>query len=216
MNVTYIKKLAISQNPSLTVEDLHRSFKYLNTSFLRTIVLTYNSWNTLPNGMFHSLSRFEHIDLTGNKLRILNCTEFVDIHALLFLNVRSNSISDTVLEPIKSLQKLKLADNKLLEIPNWCDVEFNSYFPNLVSLSLDNNFISELNQIRCLPKLEIPSLGHNLIELIPTNAFSELVLLKYLNLIQAGNPVKTIQEFAFNTSSLVSLSLRRCNSFNSF
>ena len=211
MNVTYIKKLAISQNPSLTVEDLHRSFKYLNTSFLRTIVLTYNSWNTLPNGMFHSLSRIEHIDLTGNKLRILNCTEFVDIHALLSLNVRSNSISDIVLEPIKSLQKLKLADNKLLEIPNWCDVEFNSYFPHLVSLSLDNNFISELNQIRCLPKLEILSLGHNLIKLIPTNAFSELLLLKHLSLRQAGNPVKTIQEFAFNTSSLVSLSLRRCN-----
>jgi hypothetical protein len=57
--------------------------------------------------MFHSLSRIEHIDLTGNKLRILNCTEFLDLHALLILNVRSNSISDTVLEPIKSLQKLK-------------------------------------------------------------------------------------------------------------
>jgi Leucine-rich repeat (LRR) protein len=80
-----------------------------------------------------------------------------------------------------------------------------------VSLSLDNNFISELNQVRCLTKLEILSLGHNLIELIPANAFSELVLLKYLNLIQAGNPVKTIQEFAFNTSSIVSLSLSGCN-----
>jgi hypothetical protein len=51
--------------------------------------------------MFHSLSRIEHIDLTGNKLQILNCTEFVDLHALIFLNVRSNSISDIVLEPIK-------------------------------------------------------------------------------------------------------------------
>ena len=46
MNVTSIKTLAISQNPSLTMEDLHRSFKYLNTSLLRKIVLTYNSWNT--------------------------------------------------------------------------------------------------------------------------------------------------------------------------
>ena len=80
-----------------------------------------------------------------------------------------------------------------------------------MSLSLDNNFISELNQVRCLTKLEILSLGHNLIELIPANAFSELVLLKYLNLIQAGNQVKKIQEFAFNTSSLVSLSLGGCN-----
>ena len=142
MNVAYIKKLAISQNPSLTGEDLHRSFKYLNSSCLRTIVLTYNSWNTLPNGTFHSLSRIEHIDLTGNKLRILNCTEFVDLHALFFLNVRSNSISDTVLEPINCLQNLWLGGNKLLEIPNWCDVEFNSYFKHLVALSLDNNFIS--------------------------------------------------------------------------
>jgi hypothetical protein len=47
--------------------------------------------------MFHSFSRIKHIDLTGNKLRILNCTEFVDLHALFFLNVRSNSISDIVL-----------------------------------------------------------------------------------------------------------------------
>jgi Leucine-rich repeat (LRR) protein len=71
--------------------------------------------------------------------------------------------------------------------------------------------ISELNQIRCLPKLKILSLERNFIALIPANAFSELLLLKHLNLLQAGNPVKTIQEFAFNTSSLVSLSLRRCN-----
>jgi hypothetical protein len=42
------------------------------------------------------------------------------------------------------------------------------------------------------------SLGRNWIELIPTNAFSELLLLKDLNLRQAGNPVKTIQEFAFS------------------
>jgi hypothetical protein len=95
MNVTCIRTLAISWNPSLTTEDVQRSFKYLNISCLRTIVLTYNSWNTLPNGMFHSLSRIEHIDLSGNKLRILNCTEFADLHALLSPNVRSNYISDT-------------------------------------------------------------------------------------------------------------------------
>jgi hypothetical protein len=78
-------------------------------------------------------------------------------------------------------------------------------------LALDNNLISELNQILCLPKLKILSLEHNWIKLIPANAFSELLLLKDLILLQAGNQVKTIQEFAFNTSSLVSLSLRRCN-----
>jgi hypothetical protein len=104
-----------------------------------------------------------------------------------------------------------LGNNTLIEIPNWCDAKFNSYFPNLKHLSLDNNFIRELNQIRCLHKLKILSLEHNWIALIPANALSELLLLKDLNLLQAGNPVKTIQEFAFNTSSLVSLSLRRCN-----
>ena len=171
MNVTSIKTLAISQNSSLTMEDLHRSFKYLNTSLLRKIVLTYNSWNTLPNGMFHSLSLIEHIELSGNKLRILNCTEFVSLHALNSLNVRSNHISDVALEPIKSLRQLWLGDNKLIEIPNWCDVNFNSYFPNLLHLSLDNNLISELSQISCLPKLKALSLASNVIELIPTNAF---------------------------------------------
>jgi hypothetical protein len=55
------------------------------------------------------------------------------------------------------------------------------------------------------------SLASNFIELIPTNAFSELLLLKDLNLRQAGKTIKTIQEFAFNISSLVSLSLRSCN-----
>ena len=211
MNVTCIRTLQISQNPSLTTEDLQRSFKHLNTSCLRTIALTHNSWGLLPNGMFHSLSRIGHIDLTGNKLRILNCTEFVYLHALFFLNVRSNSLSDIELEPITGLRKLKLGNNILIEIPNWCDAKLNSYFPNLEHLTLDNNFIRELYQIRCLPKLKILSLGRNMIGLIPTNAFSELLLLKDLNLLQAGNPVKTIQEFAFNISSLVSLSLRRCN-----
>jgi hypothetical protein len=71
-------------------KDLQRSFKYLNTSCLRTITLTHNSWGLLPNGMFHSLSRIGRIDLTGNKLRILNCTEFVYLHALFFLNVTFN------------------------------------------------------------------------------------------------------------------------------
>jgi hypothetical protein len=69
------KTLTISQNPSLTMEDLHRSFKYLNTSYLKRIVLINNAWGIIPNGMFHSLSRIKHIDLTGNKLQILNCTE---------------------------------------------------------------------------------------------------------------------------------------------
>ena len=81
MNVTCIRTLEISQNPSLTTEDLQRSFKYLNASCLRTIALTHNSWGLLPNGMFHLLSRIGHIDLTGNKLRILNCTEFVYLHS---------------------------------------------------------------------------------------------------------------------------------------
>jgi hypothetical protein len=57
----------------------------------------------------------------------------------------------------------------------------------------------ELNQILCLPKLKILSLEHNWIKLIPANAFSELLLLKDLILLQAGNQVKTIQEFEFNT-----------------
>jgi hypothetical protein len=61
-------------------------------------------------------------------------------------------LEDIIFEPIKSLQKLKLGHNKLIEIPNWCDVEFNSYFPNLEYLALDNNCISELNQILCLPE----------------------------------------------------------------
>jgi hypothetical protein len=51
-----------------------------------------------------------------------------------------------------------------------------------VDMTLDNNFIRELYQIRCLPKLKILSLGRNMIGLIPTNAFSELLLLKDLNL----------------------------------
>jgi hypothetical protein len=57
---TGIKTLTISQNPSLTMEDLHRSFKYLNTSYLKRIVLINNGWGIIPNGMFHSLSRIEH------------------------------------------------------------------------------------------------------------------------------------------------------------
>jgi Leucine-rich repeat (LRR) protein len=65
--------------------------------------------------------------------KYLKETEFVDLHALFSLNVRSNYISDIVLEPMTGLDELSLGDNKLLEIPYWCDVEFNSYFPNLRS-----------------------------------------------------------------------------------
>jgi hypothetical protein len=49
---------------------------------------------------------------------------------LFFLNVRSNSLSDIELEPITGLRKLKLGNNILIEIPNWCDAKLNSYFPN--------------------------------------------------------------------------------------
>jgi hypothetical protein len=71
----------------------------LNTSCLKRIVLINNGWGIIPNGMFHSLSRIKHIDLTGNKLQILNCTEFVGLHALYFLTVRlsDNDTSEEVL-----------------------------------------------------------------------------------------------------------------------
>jgi Leucine-rich repeat (LRR) protein len=130
MNASAISKL-YSTSPALEILDLGEN--YLPRNDTTEEVLNANSC----------------IVLTGLpaciKLRYFNNTNsekaFVGINSIKLCpkeSISSNSISDIVLEPIKSLQKLKLADNKLLEIPNWCDVEFNSYFPNLVSINVFN------------------------------------------------------------------------------
>ena len=60
----------------------------------------------------------------------------------------------------------------------------------------------------CLPKLQNLTLSNNRIVTIHENCFKSLNNIKELNLYKAGNPISKIEDGAFSSDSMETLTLR--------
>ena len=109
-----------------------------------------------------------------------------------------------------TVEKLRLCNTHLSQIPSFCYANGTSHFPNLSALRLDNNKISRIskNSFNCLPSLQVLALGHNHIRTIPSGVFSNIPRLKSLDLSGMKNGVDKIEKNAFAIPSLVKLDFK--------
>jgi Leucine-rich repeat (LRR) protein len=174
-------------------------------TYLRVLFLQYNGWISLPTEMFHSFSKINNIDrlnLVGNKFSMINGSIFKRLKGLYRLKIQGNRISEINLSGLSYLSYLNLAHNDLVEVPKLCDNESESLLPSLKMVRLDDNKIKYLTLFKCLPKLQSLTLSNNRTVTIHENCFKSLNNLKELNLYKAGNPINKIEDGAFSSDCM--------------
>lgn len=210
-HLPHLKSLELSHEPDLDVNVVEGLMDSLPTKYLRFLVLQYNGWKYLPTEMFHSLSKINNIgrlNLMGNNFSMINGNIFKRLKRLYKLNLQGNRISEINLSGLSYLTYLDLRHNDLVEVPKLCDNENKSLLPFLKMLRLDYNKIKHLTPFKCLPKLQRLAASNNRIVTIPENCFKSLNNLKELILNKAGNPISKIEDGAFSSDSLETLTIR--------
>ncbi|XP_052057701.1 toll-like receptor 13 [Mytilus californianus] len=203
----YLVTLDISKEPNLNITMLQQSLYSLPVRQMSFIQFSGNGWRILPTNLFlpfvnNYRSSFS-ISLTRNKLQSIDSKVFCFLINLKTLNLAWNSIKNVTLENALSVRVLNLDSNFIRDIPVWCGSKNKTMVPNLQKLFLSDNSIAEMDSLsfRCLGNLKILNLDANNFRTLQSNTFSELESLNTLY-ISENTRLKTIEDYAFNVSSL--------------
>lgn len=203
----YLMTLDISKEPNLNITMLQQSLYSLPVRQMSFIQFSGNGWRTLPTNFFlpfiNSYRTSFSISLTRNKLQSIDSKLFLFLLNLKTLNLAWNSIKNVTLENAISVRVLNLNSNFVRDIPVWCGPRNKTMVPNLQKLYLSDNSIAEMDNFsfRCLGNLKILNLDANNFRTLQSNTFSELQSLNTLY-ISENTRLKTIEDYAFNVSSL--------------
>ncbi|XP_076097491.1 toll-like receptor 2 isoform X2 [Mytilus galloprovincialis] len=203
----YLMTLDISKEPNLNITMLQQSLYSLPVRQMSFIQFSGNGWRTLPTNFFlpfiNSYRTSFSISLTRNKLQSIDSKLFLFLLNLKTLNLAWNSIKNVTLENAISVRVLNLNSNFVRDIPVWCGPRNKTMVPNLQKLYLSDNSIAEMDSFsfRCLGNLKILNLDANNFRTLQSNTFSELQSLNTLY-ISENTRLKTIEDYAFNVSSL--------------
>ncbi|CAC5362076.1 unnamed protein product [Mytilus coruscus] len=155
--------------------------------------------------------------MEGNTLYGMNCSIFAPLKKLKKLYLPGNSISRIYINSIpKTIMEIYLNNNLLPRVPNWCEDHhiLSSALPDLRVLELSSNSITDIgkNAFLCLPRVGVLNLDGINIGKIRSNIFASMKMLKTLKLSNKGSPLlKKIEDYAFNSSSLISLTMEHTN-----
>ncbi|CAH1781886.1 unnamed protein product [Owenia fusiformis] len=175
---------------------------------LDVIYLNENQISNIENDAFKGLGDLLILDISMNKLRVLEDGRFRDLHRLRELQLQYNKISE--LKPgafsgLQSLKKLKLHFNELPVIKN----ETFKSLGGLTHLDLSHNKLTAI-QVRAfsgLNKLEELDLRNNSLTRLQNRVFSDLINVGTVYLFD--NKIKTVEVDAFfGLGKVHSLNLR--------
>ncbi|XP_028981782.1 chaoptin-like [Diachasma alloeum] len=174
---------------------------------LKHLDLSHNEITEMPSGVFDMLASLATLDLSWNKLIKLPQYLFVarsdrgfvgNSMNLERLNLSHNELSEIpqrVFQNLTSLVVLKLDNNKLLDIPDLCNLK------KLREVNLSGNAFYDINQQTfCnLTNLKYIDLSHNEIADIRHGVFDTLAPLTTLDL--SWNKIKKLRRNWFNPGS---------------
>ena len=209
-NINHLRTLAITNEPRLDIINLKTALDNMKKDNLKVVHFNYNRWGTLPKDMFHSFgsSRIRYIYLISNELVVIYLSSFRYLKHLGKLILTRNFIKQIYMHHLPYLRYLKLDHNRIEEIPNFCDVNNESYIPKLDNLVLNKNYVARIHiqTFNCLPKLQTIKLKGIPILRLRSNIFANLHILKSIWLNDLTD-LEFIEDFAFNCTSCLKLSI---------
>ncbi|VDI68715.1 Rho GTPase-activating protein 21/23 [Mytilus galloprovincialis] len=190
----------------------------MKTTNLRSLYFQNNNWLLLPIDMFSGFteSQIRNLQIKGNSLPKLQCSTFSPLKKLQKLFLDKNEIEHIDLTGIpKDLVDLRLNENLLPKVPEWCTKNRRgiSLVNKLETLDLSDNIIGDIriNAFLCLPNLRKLLLNRIPMKRIRSNIFVNLPILHSVELSKIGFPLQTIDGYAFNSSSLSHLCMDDAN-----
>ncbi|XP_055957945.1 toll-like receptor 4 [Patella vulgata] len=184
-NLSHVYLLDLTDN-LLTSDSLRNLFSsFQRNSNLSKISLRGNRLEYIPHNVFVDFKSAENItlNLSQNRIKLLNMTVFNEIEKLQILDVSNNKISTVIPGVSHHLQHLSISNNSLTVLPNFC-LRRNS-FPELTTLQLQSNKIGNFvpKYFNCLEKLKHLSISNNSLAALPNfcyrrNLFPEIMKLQ--------------------------------------
>jgi Leucine-rich repeat (LRR) protein len=182
------------------INSIEKDAFYGLSPVIQTLNLDHNEFESIDSVYFQSDSfrSLKYLDLSENKIELINNGSFSLLTSLLSLILESNKIQ-YLLE--KSFNSLKFVNT--LDLSNQMLVQLNSSeifsgMSRLATLYLNNNMLEALlnNTFVSLLRLDTLFIESNLIESIEVDAFKGLS--KMTNLSIARNLITNLKGFTFN------------------
>jgi hypothetical protein len=160
-------------------------FQHFSDNYLWFIDLKQNNLIGIDGKVFPNLSHLNRLDASDIRTAIIN------YNGLLRLTI------------------LNIDHNNLREVPNFCSENGSSLAHHLRELHIVNNRVQVLktNDFQCAVRIRRLCIWKNPLREIQNNVFAPLNRLSSLTIIPSRHTLKHIQSYAFNASSLKSLSL---------
>ena len=205
-----IQEIDLRGNKKINKTQLAESFDRIQKSKELELRLDECALVEIPGGFFNGLqdAMLVNISLQWNGMKTFNDTPFQNLKHLKTIDLTNNWIENITHSykgaGFESIETLTLTGNNFYKFaPSFC---FNSkpFYPNLKSLILENNFISNPlgNAWLCLKKLEILSLRSNVIIVLQDNMFSDLESLEVLDVSNMVRSIKIIPVNVFDIPQL--------------
>ena len=160
-------------------------FQHFTDSYLYRIDLKLNNLIEIDGKIFQYLNHLNQLDVSNNRIAII---DYSGLHRLTFLHIDNNNLK---------------------EVPSFCSENGSSLAHHLRELSILNNRLQVLktNDFQCAVRIQFLYISNNPLREIQNNVFAPLKRLSSLTIIPSRHTLKHIQSYAFNASSLKSLSL---------
>ncbi|CAG2215439.1 unnamed protein product [Mytilus edulis] len=211
-NLKFLSTLLISNEDKLNVDVLKRALGYSAKQKTQHLIFEFNKWSFLPIDLFSDFSSNEvtSLRIKGNAFSSIACETFFVMKSLYFLVLSNNLIEVINMTGIpNTVASLHLNNNMLSSVPDMCanGKEKQSLLRHLSILDLSDNSIGRMQEdsLSCLPALTKVLLNGNPIGRIHNNIFINNPMLYVVQLSKIGYPLKHIDDFALNSSSLSSL-----------
>ncbi|XP_064104932.1 chaoptin-like [Macrobrachium nipponense] len=207
---TMLETLRLSHNefvsmPTAGFAEVENTLHYLDVS--------HNHLEHLDSTMFYSFPKLFELNLANNRLSILPDNVFVSLTNLISLDLSGNPVRANFKELFhytQNVQTLNLANIGFSSSPN-------IPLPNLVTLNLSSNSISEIEvqSIETLHELRSLDLSHNKLTQVRSRLWTRMPHLKYLDL--SFNPMRSLTKDSFGGASRIeTLVLRNLDDITRF
>ena len=162
-------------------------YTFIGLKKLNYLDLSGNKIKQIVNKAFDNLINLKNLELHLNDINKIEKNAFVDLENLNYLNLDHNQIF--TLKDVQFNFKLNELSLRFNFLSNLDEIKSTS----LKRLYISNNRIQEIHLVSVLPNLEYLDLSQNRLISIEENSFSDLKILKNLNL--SGNKLDLESDF---------------------